>query len=119
MTKALEKLYTLLNTNLLLKAPVFSGNTKDSIKITNIGERSVEIVIDPKYYDLGEWKKNKRLVFSMFDSTGSLSYADVVNQFGGFGSGNSSMHWVNRACYESANVIANEIGAVLDNKLPL
>lgn len=114
MTEELEKLSSLLEKTLVNSAPVLSGNTQSHISIVDVKENEVTICVEAQYYDLDKWKKDKVIVF-----TSPNNYANFVNLYGGFGRGNDSMYWANRACYEVCEIIANEIGGILKNDLPL
>lgn len=122
MNKAVEKIFTLLNTNLLAQCPYLSGNMLNNIKVSQIDNDSARITIGARFYDLNKFKKDGVIVFNHmhYGKNGSITnYANWVNEIGAFALHNKSEHWVNRACYETVKAIANEIGAVVINKLPL
>lgn len=121
MTRILEQLYTLLNENLYLSCPVLSGNMRSHIDMNTVLKDSeeVEIVISAPFYDLKEWEKNKRIVFTGDIVNGMHDYAYWVNALGAFGKGGRDVNWVHRAIYEVCCAIAGEHNAVVINKLPL
>lgn len=106
----IEELHNLIYTNLVMQSPVLSGNMKANISSMKLGE----ICISGPAYDLKKWKKDKVIVH-----TGGPDYANEVNISGAFGRHNKSEHWVNRVLFDSVSVIANEIGAIVINELPL
>ena len=119
MTKELEKLYTLVNSSLLLHCPYLSGNMLNSIALSYIHEDSIRLRINAKFYDVNKFKKDGIIEFTGENHNGITNYAMWVNEFGGFFSRNNSMYWVNRAVYDAVQTIANEIGATVINELPL
>ena len=119
MANTIEKMTSLLFATLLTSSPVLSENMKQNIQITRYGVKECEIVIDAPFYDMKKWKKDKIIVHTGETYTGKTAYAEWVNKSGGFGTHNKSEHWVNRACVEVAQIIANEIGAEVINELRL
>ncbi len=119
MTKELEKLYTLVNSSLLLHCPYLSGNMLNSIALSYIHEDSIRLRINAKFYDVNKFNKDGIIEFTGKNYNGITNYAMWVNEFGGFFSHNNSMYWVNRAVYNAVQTIANEIGATVINELPL
>jgi len=121
MTRVLEQLYTLLNENLYLSCPVLSGNMRNHIDMNTVLKDSeeVEIVISAPFYDLKEWEKNHRIVFTGDIVDGMHDYAYWVNALGAFGKGGRDVNWVHRAIYEVCCAVASEIGAEVVNELPL
>ena len=115
----LEKLYNLVLVTLKAYSPVLSGNMVSSIHVNPENQYEFTIVIDAPYYDLNVWKKSHIIVPSKQNHMGRTSYAQSVNDNGGFGKQNKSKHWVNRVCNECVKQIASEIGAVVDNGLEL
>lgn len=113
MADTVEKLTSLLFSTLITSSPVLSGNMKSLINIDNYSENECSIVIDAPFYDMTKWKKDKVIVHTGEQINGKTSYANWVNEAGGFGTHNKSEHWVNRACVEVAKIIANEIGATV------
>lgn len=105
--EVINKIHSLLLSNLVLKSPVLSGNMQHSIKATSINE----IEIDAPFYDLKQWEKNRVIVHTGAIINGKTAYAEWVNELGGFATHNQSEGWVNRAILEVVNIIANEIGA--------
>ena len=114
-----EKLYGLVFYNLHCKVPILSGNMASLIQTSQAYGTEFVIVIDAPFYDQKEWEKNKQIVHTGQTINGKTAYAQYVNDLGGFGTRNKSMHWVNRVCVEAATVIANEIGAEVINELEL
>lgn len=114
MTTIVEKTYTLLYVKLLTQSPVLSGNMRHHIKAVEINPNRATIMITAPSYDVNKWRKTGAIIF-----THKFNYASIVNELGGFAKRNKSMHWVNRACVDIAEVIANEIGAEVINELPL
>lgn len=119
MTTELEKLYTLLNTTLYLDSPVLSGNMKSGIGLKSINDNEVVIAIEAPFYDRKIWEKSGAIVLTGAVVNGKTDYAQSVNDTGGFGTRNKSMHWVNRVCLDVANIIAQEIGAEVINELSI
>lgn len=114
-----EKLYNLVLFNLYAKSPKYSGNMASSIKTSEASGTEFTIVIDAPYYDVNEYKKRKVIIHDGGAKNGTSSYATSVNEKGGFGTHNQSMHWVNRACIECVRQIAAELGAIVINELEL
>lgn len=119
MTNTIERLFNLLNAVLTTNCPVLSGNTKTHIEIKSVSEHEIVLCISAPFYDLKEWKKSGKIVYTGKSYNGVTDYASAVNQFGAFHTFNKSQYWVNRSCYETGKVIASEIGAELINELPL
>lgn len=121
MDKIVEKLYTLLEDDLYLSCPVLSGNMRHHIDINTVlpEDKEVNIVISAPFYNVKEWEKNHRIVFTGEVIKGKHDYAQWVNDLGPFGKSGRSQHWVNRVCYEVCTAVANEIGAEVVNELPL
>lgn len=55
MTSDIESLYSLVYFNLVMQSPMLSGNMANTIDITSVGEKSAEIVIGAKYYDVNRF----------------------------------------------------------------
>lgn len=117
----LIKLVNLVSTELSVNCPVLSGNMKSNLEIVDIKSNEITICISAPFYDLKEWKKT-----GVIKHTGSpkkwpqfTDYAMWVNLLGAFGRHNKSQFWVNRSIYNSVTTIANEIGAIVINRLPL
>lgn len=119
MTNDALKLEYLLSWLLYLDSPVLSGNMQKGIKIVNVSGDELTIEIDAPFYDFNKWKKTGNIIHTGKSYGGITDYAMWVNNSGAFGKKNKSMHWVNRACYNAANQIANEIGATVINELPI
>ena len=119
MAETVEKMTSLLFAALVTSSPVLSGNMKQNVQITRYGINECEIMIDAPFYDMKKWQKDKAIIHTGDTINGKTSYAEWVNKFGGFGTHNKSEHWVNRACVEIAQIIANEIGAEVINELRL
>lgn len=119
MTDALEKLYSLLSTTLFANCPVLSGSMKSHISFKGqvAGRNEFVIEISAPYYDIQKWIKEKKISYTGEVRNGKTDYALDVNLSGGFGRHNKSERWVDRSCIEAAQVIANEIGAILINEL--
>ncbi len=118
MTDA-EKLYALVFYDLHAQSPVLSGNMLSLIQTSQAYGTEFVIMIDAPFYDQKEWEKNKTVVHTGATIDGKTAYAQWVNDLGGFGTGNKSMHWVNRVCVQAAIAIASEIGAEVINELEL
>lgn len=99
---------------LVVNSPVLSGSMKAHIELDPNG-----IKIDAPFYDLKEWNKSHRIIYTGAVVNGMTAYAKWVNDVGAFGRHNKSEHWVNRALYDACTIIANQIGAVVINGLPL
>lgn len=117
MNKDLEKLYALVNSNLKLQCPILSGNTSSNIKVKNVFGDEIVIEISAKYYDLNNFFGEGKIVFTNENRNGKTDYVNDVNNYGGFFSDNESKHWINRAVITAVNTIANEMGAIVINKL--
>lgn len=100
-------------------SPKLSGNMKEHIEVTEVTENSITLCISAKFYDLNEYNKSKNIIYTGKSYNGITDYAMWVNDKGAFGSQNKSMHWVNRICYNGANLIGNTIGAIVVNQLDL
>ena len=111
--KIVEKIHTLLLSNLQFNSPVLSGNMKAHIKEN--GDR--EIVIEAPFYDIKKWRETGAIVLTNKVIYGKTDYAVWVNQLGGFATHNKSQHWVNDTILSVVNTIANEIGAEIINEL--
>ena len=114
-----EKLHSLLHFDLVLNSPVLSGNMKSWIELGDITPDTREIVIFAPFYDMKKWEKEHTIFYTGEIIDGKSDYAQEVNDMGAFGRHNKSEHWVNRCCVEVARAIANEIGGIVINELPL
>ena len=113
----LEKIYKLLFETLKNNSPVMSGNMKAHIKVKKVDLTNGEVVIEISgpSYDVTHWRHTGAIVF-----THKYNYAYWVNySLSKYGKRKSSTHWVNKACNEACQTIANEIGAILNNELEL
>ena len=121
ITYFLEKLYNLVDENLYLSCPVMSGNMRHHIDVNTIlkSDEEVEIVISAPFYDLKEWQKNHRIVFTGAVINGKHDYAYWVNALGAFAKGGRDVNWVHRAIYEAVCTFASEIDAEVINELSL
>lgn len=115
----LDKLFSLIYSDLIMSSPVLSGNMQSMIQLGQIGVKEVDIIISAPFYDNKEWEKNKIIKHTGESIKGVTDYANWVNEIGGFGTHNKSEHWVNRVLYECCQAIANEVGGVVINELPL
>lgn len=115
----LIKLVNLVSTELSINCPVLSGNMKSNLEITDIKENEITICISAPFYDLKEWKKTGVIKHTGKEVLGKTDYAMWVNKLGAFGRKNKSQYWVNRSVFSSTTTIANEIGAIVINELPL
>ena len=107
----MEKIHSLLFSNLTMSSPVLSGNMKSFIKTGNVGINTREIIIDAPFYDMKKWEKEKVIVHTGETIAGRTAYAEWVNRLGAFGRHNKSEGWVNRAVLEVVSAIANQVGA--------
>lgn len=114
-----EKLYSLVFYNLHTQVPILSGNMACFIQTSEAYGSEFVIVIEAPFYDEKEWKKTHSIVHTGATVRGKTDYAQWVNDLGGYGTRNKSMHWVNRVCVEAATAIASEIGAEVINELEL
>ena len=114
-----EQLTALLFGTLITNSPVLSGNMQSMIQINRFGLSESEIVIDAPFYDMKIWNKEHKIVHTGKSFNGKTSYAQWVNEKGGFGTHNKSEHWVNRTCNDIAKIIASQIGAEVINYLEL
>lgn len=119
MNQDVEKLFNLLNTSLWLQSPVLSGNMKSGIKLKKIEENEITIMIEAPFYDTNVWERTGAIVLTGAVVNGKSAYAEWVNKLGGYATRNKSMHWVNRVCFDVANIVAQEMGAVVINELEL
>ena len=115
----LLKLVDLVGIMLSVNCPVLSGNMKSNIEIVDIKDNEITICINAPFYDLDKWEKDKVIIHTNKLENGMSDYAYIVNQFGAFYRKNKSQYWVNRSIYSSVNQIANEMGAIVVNRLPL
>jgi hypothetical protein len=113
METTVERLHSLLFSNLVLRSPVLSGNMQQNI--SQSGDR--EIIIDAPFYDMKKWKQSGVIVHTGAIINGRTAYAEWVNNLGGFATHNKSEEWVERAIEEVVYAIANEIGAEVINEL--
>lgn len=107
MEKILEKLYTLLNSMLLNNVPVLSGNSKRHINIVEIEPHKVVIKIEAPFYDSKIWRKENRIVFTG-PRDGVTGYAQFLNE---------RTRWVNETTHSVCEIIADEYGAILDDRI--
>lgn len=114
-----DKLHSLIYTNLMLQTPVLSGNMQRHINVGQIGSAYGEIIIDAPFYDMKAFKKTGAVVHTGKSVKGKTAYAEWVNKSGAFGRHNKSEHWVNRTLYECCLAVANEVGGIVINELPL
>lgn len=112
----LEKLYTLLNSMLINDAPELSGNLKNHIHIVEVEPHKIVIKINAPYYDTNIWYKENKIVYTG-PKKGKTGYAVDLNKSGAWGSNNKSKGWVNRTVKRACEAIANEYGAIVDNRL--
>jgi len=118
MTDLQEKLQFMLFYNLVMQSPVLSGSMQSHIQL-GYGNDGFQIVIDAPFYDMKEWQKNKKLVYTGKNINGVTAYANMVNESGGFGRHNKSEHWVNRVINDCCNILASEIGGEVINELSI
>ena len=111
MEQIVEKIHSLLFSNLVMSSPILSGNMKQHIKSNMDSEDEREIVIDAPFYDMKRWEKEHAIVHTSEIINGRSAYAEWVNRLGAFGRKNKSWHWVNRAVIQVVETIANEVGA--------
>lgn len=111
MENLVEKIHSLLFSNLTLSSPVLSGNMKSYIKTTLVSKDECEIVIDAPFYDMKRWEKENVIVHTGETIEGRTAYAEWVNRLGAFNRHNKSEGWVNRAILEVVSAIANQISA--------
>lgn len=111
MDSIVEKIHSLLFSNLVLSSPVLSGNMKSMIKSVIQDGDTAKIVIDAPFYDMKKWEKENVIVYTGENISGRTAYAEWVNRLGGFGTHNKSEKWVNRAILEVVQAVAGEIGA--------
>lgn len=119
MLSNLDKLFALTYSNLIIQAPVMSGNMKSHIQVGKIEDDEIEIIISAPFYDVNKWKKTKEISYTRESYNGITDYANWVNELGGFARHNDSEHWANRVLYDSAQAIATEIGGEVINELQL
>lgn len=118
MTEIMQVLHSLLINSLRGDSPVLSGNMKGNIELVNVDDREITIAIQPEFYDMTEYQKTQRIV-PIKSKLGLNSYADLVNQCGGFCTGNGSKHWVNRSCFKTCNTIKALYQCEVKNELEL
>lgn len=114
----MEKIYNLLMSVLQNEAPMLSGNLKSQIELVKVDEDSYTIAISPQFYDVARWKKDGVLHFTG-NKNGKQSYAQWVNDLGGFATGNASKHFANRSCNNACIMVASEYGIQVINELEL
>lgn len=71
-------------------------NLINTITIDIMASGDVKIKIPAKIYDLKEWNKNKVIIY-----TGEGSYAEAVNQTGGYSPTKSHKNYIDKAIMES------------------
>lgn len=125
-----------IGTYLHAQAPIMSGNTQRSIRVSRISERKVVLVIDPKFYDVNYWKKTGKIrytrnafydekkekiryKYSWHKDMNMKSYAMFLNEVGAFGTHNKSMHWVNRVLYTTCMAYCDQRGYGFKSDLKL
>ena len=118
MTSLEQQLQFLCFYNLLINCPILSGSMKKHVELGFDGN-NLQIVIDAPFYDMKQWKKTGQIIYTGAVKNGFTAYAYWVNEVGAFGRHNKSEHWVNRALNEACLIMANQIGAVVINGLPL
>lgn len=114
MTKELEQLSSLVLNVLKYQCIFLTGNTQGHIKKVKFVGNRVEIQIAPPDYDLQELMENGVLLYL----NNGKSYATQTNEKGTVFRPKKTRYWVNTDCVEACYVFANEIGAVVKNKLP-
>lgn len=123
MNKDIIFMANLLNNVLINQAPVLSGNLKQSIRIKEIQDNEITIVIEPRFYNVAQYNKTGKINLykakQSIEKYGRLSYAEWLNDKGAFGTGNKSMHWTNRAIYDVCTAFARTLNAEVRNTLPL
>lgn len=120
MDTNVQKIYNALMIDLYKNSPRMSGNMQSNLQLGEVKDNSMTIIINAPYYDINQWKKDGQIVLTNKQSkNGTTDYAEVVNSIGAFGKRNKSTHWVNKTCLEVVNTIAQEIGAIVINKLPV
>lgn len=116
MMTDVERIYNLMYTRLYMhlvnQSPVLSGNMRHHIKGMGINGKTATIMISGPSYDVTRWRHTGSIVF-----THKFNYAFWVNYLlSKKGRKKSSTGWVNRACVEVAEMIANEIGGIVINE---
>lgn len=119
MDGIVEKIQSLLYSNLVFSSPILSGNMQSFIQLGLITPGTCEIIMEAPFYDMKKWKKEGVIQHTGKIVNGHTDYAAWVNDIGAFGTHNKSEHWVNRVCLDVCTAIANEIGAIVINELPL
>ncbi len=136
MDDALLKITNLLTSLLETNCPVLSGNTKAHLEVLEAQPNEVVICISAPFYDLREWKRTKSIIYTGLNANGITDYASLVNRFGAFYRGNEvpkeitdtywvfqsstkSQYWANKNCVVAVSQIAKEIGAKVNNELPV
>ena len=112
-----EELQLMLNWNLVMEAPILSGNMQSFIQLGGI-DTNYAILIQAPFYDMKKWRKQGIIVHTGENKKGYEHYADWVNQAGGFGRHNRSEGWVNRVCNRCAEEIAQKYGGKVIKRLP-
>lgn len=115
----LLKLVNLVSAELSINCPVLSGNMKSNLEITDIRANEITICISAPFYDLKEWRNTGVIKHTGKEILGKTDYAMWVNNLGAFGRRNKSQYWANRSILASVETIANEIGAIVINELPI
>lgn len=88
--------------------PVLSGNMQQHIaksKLVDVSFSKITFCIEAPFYDLPRWEKEGVIVHTGKSYKGITDYANWVNKSGAFGKKNASMHWVNRALFQAAQMI--------------
>lgn len=115
MTKELEKLTSLVLRKFNLNCIYLSGNTHSNIRKVKIDGNRVVIEIAPPDYDLDKYMATGVIEFL----NDGKSYANETNQQGTIFRPDETRYWVNSNCVRVCKVFANEIGAIVKNKLPI
>lgn len=119
MTQEVQIISNLLKFYLEELSPILSGNMVREIlnaELVSVSDNEVTFCINAPFYDMKKWQETGAIIHTGTDFGGVTDYARQVNESGGFGSKNESMHWVNRVCDMVARLVPD---AEVDNRLEL
>ena len=110
----MEDLYILLQNALKVNCPILSGNMKSGIRVKSMNENEIVLEIEAKFYDVAEYERSRKIVYTGENKNGITDYAEMVNREGAFGTHNKSENWVDDTCLDVCNVIARKYGGDID-----
>jgi len=94
----IEALGNTIQSELVIKSPIITGNMKTHISVVDKKEDEITICIDAKTFDMKEWRKSGKFIYD-----GRYNYAEIVNRKG------KSAKWVDRVLED----ICSSVGKAL------